>query len=244
MATASTSAGGYLLRKTVVCLWTIVLLSFAALDCGNEAFAKTSDGKHLATLGSKIKQVFIPKKDDPISLIKKVALGAALITTMTCSTFYCGEKVVQLVIDKQAAKPRSMLDTIIRFDDDIIDKDFYYILGGSYHTGRVIKWEHPYDKITISTRDFEEKLIPISALQGKSLEWHQHEDADITFLSKNNKLKLHGRVIEVYDDGVYKVAVYFKEDKQGEIIEVSEYENHIKFIREEDIETLNAPTYY
>ncbi|MDE3268738.1 MAG: hypothetical protein OYH77_00460 [Pseudomonadota bacterium] len=142
--------------------------------------------------------------------IKNLALGTAVALPLLVASFIVIPKHVHnLMTPIHEQTGDSYLDTIIRFEDEIIGAEFYYRHHGRVGSARAVEWSLPYNDITLETSLGDLLTMPVSALQGKRLDLHPYEGADVVYFNRNNEL-FQGIVLEVYDNQMLKVLTEAK----------------------------------
>lgn len=232
-------AAGRVARRCLLLKASLMLIFAFSCSYGGEVSAR--DGRLF--VGKKLSHRIEKLEKGTFDVLKKVVLGTVFVSVLACSGLYCGSKALDVIRKHRTLKADVMLDTIIRFEDDVLNRDFHYVLKGRDYTGHVVDWQHPYTEITVrSSHDGVTRPIPVKTLQGKSIEWHIHERAEITFPSREDGIRrLHGHVYRVFDNGIYQTVVHSEEDSLGNVTEL-EFQR-FEFVAKEDIATLRPAEY-
>ena len=174
--------------------------------------------------GQGIKNFFDLGNGSSLDLLKKLSVGTAIIAVLGCSALYCNNIADNFMRDNSATQSNIMLDTIIRFDDDILGNMFHYTIAGYHYQGEAVEWNSPYDKIQLySLQHNDYALIPVQNLLGKEIMFHDHTYAWVTFIDPdNNNFLLQGKVWRVFDNDYYRVLAEKKENRYGVVSKLDE----------------------
>ncbi len=152
-------------------------------------------------------------------ILQKWGAGMVFVSMMGCMTLLCGEMVRDFIGNREASQPSIMLDTIIRFDDDIIGRIFHYTVGENHYEGEVQDWVYPYGEMLIySSYEDKNKLVPIKNIMGKAIERHDHEYAKVIFVDSRDGSILYGEVLKVFDSGYYYVIAEERKGDAGGVV--------------------------
>lgn len=181
--------------------------------------------RHPSGLGQRFKSFFDLREASSLDMLKQLSVGTALAATMCYSALFCGQVVHDFISDKQAVRSDVMLDTIIKFDDDIIGRTFHYTADGRHAQGEAVEWQPPYKRMLLYSSYRDDHIsVPVENLLGKAVMWHEHQYASITFLaSDHDSYLLHGKVLEAFDSGYYYVIAEAQEDRDGNVTPLDEH---------------------
>ena len=174
--------------------------------------------------GQRLKSFFDLRHTSSLDRLKKFGVGTAIAATIGCSALFCGRMIYDFVSDNRAAQSDVMLDTIIRFDDDILGRTFHYTDGDSHYYGEALEWNSPYNKMLLSYfYENRNVLVPVEYLQGKAILWHDHSHARVAFIDPDpNNYLLHGKVMKIFDSDYYYVIADAQEDRDGIVSSLNE----------------------
>ena len=175
--------------------------------------------------------------------IKKWAISSVIaIPLLYAGITYVPPIAKQLLTPAQEQTGEGYLDTIIRFEDEIIGEDFYYIHNGREGDARAIEWNPPYNDIMLETTLGDLFAMPVSALKGKRLDFHVYEGADVVYVSPNDDL-YRGVILEVYDNQVLKVLTQAKLKNLHTVSEDQDFVKTLNYINFTDTVQLEAELY-
>ena len=200
--------------------------------------------QHSARWSQRLKSFFDVKGTDSLGLVKKLGVGAVLATLIGGSLLWGGHVLHEFVGNNNLEHSSSMLDTIIRFDDDIIGRTFHYTLNNRHYEDEVIEWNPPYTKMLVYSSYWNENiLVPVENLLGKAIMWHEHQYAAITFIDPDQEsYLLHGKVLRVFDNDYYYTLAKSQEDRNGVVTVLDE--QRLVFVPKKLITTIDPLPLY
>ena len=173
--------------------------------------------------GQKVKDFFDWGNGNSLDLLKKLGVGTAIIAVLGYSALHGKDAVDDFMLDKPAVPSNPLLDTIIRFDDDILDNTFLYTVDGSHYRGEVVEWNPPYDKILLYSSEHDYILVPVQNLLSKEVMFHDHNYAWVTFIDPDNSnYLLQGKVFNVFDGDFYRILAEKEKNRYGVVSPLDE----------------------
>ena len=199
---------------------------------------------HPSRWGQRLKSFFDLRDAGSVDTLKKFGVGMAIAATIGCTALFCGRGIHDFVSDNRASQSDIMLDTIIRFDDDILGHTFHYIVGDSHYYGEALEWNYPYNKMLLSYfYENRKTLVPVEYLQGKAIMWHDHSHARVAFIDPDsNNYLMHGKVLKVFDSDYYYVIADAQEDRDGVVSSLDE--RRMVFVPKKLITAIESPPLY
>ena len=190
-------------------------------------------------LAAQPRPALLPTKT--MAKIKKFAIGGVLaIPLLYAGVAYVPHLAKQLLTEQQTGD--GYLDTIIRFEDEIIGEEFHYKHNGREGDARAIEWNPPYNDILLETTLGDLLTMPVSALQGKRLNLHVYEGADVIYVTPNKDL-YQGVVLEVYDNQTLKVLTQARLKNLRTVIDDADFNMRFNYINFTDTIQLQAELY-
>ncbi len=217
----------------------VVLVAVAAFMFTLPA-RELSATSHPSRWGQRLKSVFDLRDASPLDKLRKLSIGTALVAMLGCSALV----IHDFVSDNRVVQSDVMLDTIIRFDDDILGRTFHYSVGDSHYYGEALEWNYPYNKMLLSYFYENRKvLVPVEYLQGKAIMWHDHSHARVAFIDPDpNNYLMHGKVMKVFDSDYYYVIADAQEDRDGVVSSLDE--RRMVFVPKKLITAIEPPPMY
>ena len=152
----------------------------------------------------------LPLAPQTMAKVRQWAIGGALaIPLLYAGVAYVPSLVKQVMPATEELTGDSYLDTIIRFEDEIVGEEFYYKHNGREGNAKAVEWSPPYNEIMLEATLGDLFSLPVSALKGKRLDLHTYEGADVVYHTANNDL-YRGVVMEVYDNQILKILTTAK----------------------------------
>lgn len=183
-----------------------------------------SAARHPSGLGQRFKSFFELREASTLDMLKQLGVGTALAATVWYSALFSGQVMRDFISDRHAVQSDIMLDTIIRFDDDIIGRTFHYTAGGRHYQGEAVEWQPPYNKMLLYSNYRDEHiLVPVQNLLGKAVVWHEHQYASVVFIDPDyDSYLLHGEVLTFFDSDYYYVIAEAQQDRDGNVTPLDE----------------------
>lgn len=197
---------------------------------------------HPPQWGQRVKSFFDIRDTNTLDMLKKLGIGTAFVALVGSAALFGMHEIDNLVGSK--IQSDVMLDTIIRFDDDIIGRTFHFTANARHYKGDVIEWNSPYDKMLLySNYDNDHILVPVENLLGKAVPWHAHKYATVTFISPDHdNYLLRGKVLEVFDSDYYYIFAKSQVDRDGIVSPLDE--PSLIFVPKKNMTSIEPPPMY
>ncbi len=198
---------------------------------------------HPSGWGQRFKSFFELRDTSAPRLLKQLSVGVALIAALGYSTVFYGQVLHDFVGDNRAVHSDTMLNTIIRFDDDIIGRTFHFTANGRHYKAEAVAWNPPYNRMLLYSDYADEHiLVPVENLLGKAIMWHEHDYAQISFIDPDyNSHLLHGKVLKVFDSDYYYTVAEAQENRSGIVTPLDE--RRLVFVAKKLITTIALYTH-
>lgn len=185
----------------------------------------------------------LPLQQKTMTKLKQWAIGGALaVPLLFAGIAYLPSLTKHFMQATEEQTGDGYLDTIIRFEDEIIGEEFYYTHHGREGDARAIEWNPPYNDIMLETTLGDLFSVPVTALKGKRLEFHVYEGADVVYVSPNHDL-YRGTVLEVYDNQILKVLTEAKLQDLYTVSKDPDFVKTLNYISFTDTVQLEAELY-
>lgn len=183
-----------------------------------------SAARHPSGWGQRFKSFFELREAGSLDMLKQLGVGTALAATIWYSALFSGQAMHDFISNKYAVQSDVMLDTIIRFDDDIIGRTFHYTADGRHYQGEAVEWQAPYNKMRLYSIYSDAYIhVPVENLLGKAVVWHEHQYANVVFIDPDrDSYLLHGEVLTFFDSDYYYVIAEAQEDRDGNVTPLDE----------------------
>ena len=217
-----------MLVRSVVC--ALIMGLFFSVPAFEASAARQS-----SRLAQKLKDFFDMKDGHAFDMLRKLAVGTAIIAAIGGAAVVGGQKIIDFAEYRAAEQSTIMFDTILRFEDDILGRNFHYTVAGKHYEGKVSEWNYPYHKIKIYSSYYDRDIVvPVKDLLGKEIVEHNHEGAKVVFFNHEPKSSiLHGKVLTVFDSGYYYVFAEARKSDDGTLAPLDQ--KRLLFVPQEDI---------